>query len=342
VGHEAVGVRASGDVSVVRRFVDPLVWGLTAVVLAVLTLSGVVPTAVGVSLLAGSVVAVACRSALRGARETPVVDARALALAVTGDGAWDYDLRTSTIAYDERCARMLGYGPGEVESHIAAWGKLVHPDDLETARTALDAFIAGQADAYEVEVRLEAADGSWRRVLDRAHIVERDADGQPTRLVGVHRLLSDASPSLAVEPPRIVEPEPDADPSSVLTLIERAVASRRQPRPRVEVRSGDFLGNAGGDPEAVKAALESLLDAVTEFVPVGTLVPVRPRASRNLQMLGFSLGLPAGATINAASPHLEAARAKLQACRGRLRVHADQIVVELAAAPPSSRRRWAR
>lgn len=113
----------------------------------------------------------------------------ARALAVAGDGYWDLDLRRGKVRYSERCATMLGYAPDEVEDTLAFWGGLVHPDDLTEARRRLDAHTAGGTDVYDVEVRLRAKDGTWRWVLDRGHVVERDASGEAVRVVGVHRPL---------------------------------------------------------------------------------------------------------------------------------------------------------
>jgi CheY-like chemotaxis protein len=81
---------------------------------------------------------------------------------------------------------MLGYGPGQIESSLSAWGKLVHPDDLGEARRAVDALLEGKAPGYEARVRLRAADGTWRTILDRGRITARDADGRPTSAVGIH------------------------------------------------------------------------------------------------------------------------------------------------------------
>ena len=314
-----------GGATIVRRVVDPLVWSGLALLLALAIFSGIVLVALGIALLTAAVVAAAWFSAWRTAAATAPLDVRALAFAVTGDGLWDYDLRTGSIAYDDRCALMLGYRPGTVASHIGAWGKLVHPDDLVHAREALDAFVAGKADAYAVEVRLQAADGRWCRVLDRARIVERDAAGRAVRLVGVHRLLSDAEPQRGAS-------EVTLETASVSDIIERALATRGEPKIRVAMRRSDDLGAAWVDGLTLTRGIARLLDAIAEQVPDGTIVRVRPRAPRELDMVGFSIGLPQCAAIDPSSRHVEAARTLLLNSGGRLRVRHDQIVVELPAA----------
>lgn len=108
-------------------------------------------------------------------------------MSIGGDGTWDYDLRKGTITYDDRCAQMLGYDRGHVADRLAAWGKLVHSADLPVAQKALDDYLDGRVDFYEVTVRLRDVRGCWRHILDRGRIVERDEKGKPTRVVGIHR-----------------------------------------------------------------------------------------------------------------------------------------------------------
>jgi CheY-like chemotaxis protein len=81
---------------------------------------------------------------------------------------------------------MLGYSDGDLSSSLSAWGKLVHPDDLVVARGAIDALIDGSSEQYEARVRLRAADGSWRTILDRGRVTARDERGRATRAVGIH------------------------------------------------------------------------------------------------------------------------------------------------------------
>ena len=56
---------------------------------------------------------------------------------------------------------------------------------------ALQAYLSGVRPAYQVEFRLRAADGSYRWVLSRGRVAERDADGAPLRAVGMLTDLTD-------------------------------------------------------------------------------------------------------------------------------------------------------
>lgn len=109
-----------------------------------------------------------------------------------GDGVWDYDLRTQRIVYNAACATMLGYAGDEISSTLSQWGTLVHEDDLQDARRALDDYLDGRSEHYRVEVRMLRKDGGWSRVLDCGRVVARDERGRPQRACGIHRILPDA------------------------------------------------------------------------------------------------------------------------------------------------------
>lgn len=310
--------------AILRRASHPLVWTGFATLVATGTLAGPVPLVVGVPLLVGIVAAASSIAVWRTRQRSPPLDPRTIAFVASGDGLWDYDLRTTEIHYDDRCATMLGYEAGSIGSHLGAWGKLVHPGDLSRARDALDAFVRGTSPNYEVEVRLRAADGGWRRVLDKATVVERDDEGRPARLVGVHRLLPDTA---EIEVPQSGRRHA----ASVLGELEKALAAKRSRAVRIEARVGEDLGVGWVERDSFARALARVLDAIASGVPEGTVIPVRPRAPREVGMIGFSLMLPGDASVHTASPDIDAARSMLHTSGARLRVRADQIVIELPA-----------
>ncbi|TPL06057.1 EAL domain-containing protein [Mesorhizobium sp. B2-4-14] len=105
-------------------------------------------------------------------------------------GVWDWDLRTSDCFYSATWARMLGYDEDELANTSDLWLQLTHPDDRERALASGDRHIAGLTDTIETELRLKHKQGHWVWVLDRGGIVERSADGQPLRLMGVQTDIS--------------------------------------------------------------------------------------------------------------------------------------------------------
>ncbi len=108
----------------------------------------------------------------------------------TNDGIWDWNLRTNEVYYSPRWKSMLGYEEDEIANRFEAWRALMHPDDVERAIGQVQAYLAGQSPAYELEHRLRHKDGSYRCILARG-IALRDPDGQPFRLIGSHNDITE-------------------------------------------------------------------------------------------------------------------------------------------------------
>jgi PAS domain S-box-containing protein len=114
-------------------------------------------------------------------------------LAVEGAdlGLWDWDMTTDEVEFNKQWAQMLGYSLDEIEPHLRAWERRVHPDDLDAVEKALDEHIAGETDMYDTEHRMRTADEGWKWVRDIGRISQRDGDGEPVRAVGIHLDIDD-------------------------------------------------------------------------------------------------------------------------------------------------------
>jgi PAS domain S-box-containing protein len=111
----------------------------------------------------------------------------ALVLAGSQQGFWDWDIRTGEVRRNERWAEILGYTLEEIEPTVRQGEDLVHPDDREAVRRSLQDHLEGRTQAHESEHRMRTKDGNYKWVLDSGRIVERDAQGRPTRMSGTHR-----------------------------------------------------------------------------------------------------------------------------------------------------------
>lgn len=115
-----------------------------------------------------------------------LVERYQLALEGTGAGYWDWNVKTGEVVFGELWSTMLGYRPEDIEPHVSSWERLVHPDDLEPVLFVVDAHLRGETESYRTEHRMLAADGTWRWIIDRGKVVERDAEGKAIRAVGTH------------------------------------------------------------------------------------------------------------------------------------------------------------
>ncbi|CCQ34019.1 Signal-transducing histidine kinase protein [Halorhabdus tiamatea SARL4B] len=116
-----------------------------------------------------------------------------LELAVEGAnlGVWDWDMTTDDVEFNEQWAAMLGHSTEEIEPHLDAWERRVHPDDLPVVEAALEAHIEDETPLYDTEHRMKTADGDWKWIRDIGRVVERDENGEPRRAVGIHLDIDD-------------------------------------------------------------------------------------------------------------------------------------------------------
>ena len=109
-----------------------------------------------------------------------------LALDGAGLGTWDWHVPSGRTIFDDRWAGMLGYAREEVEPHVSAWERLIHPDDRPAVAAALGPHLDGSSTTYAVEIRLRHKAGHWAWVLATGRVIERDAEGRPARMCGIH------------------------------------------------------------------------------------------------------------------------------------------------------------
>jgi PAS domain S-box-containing protein len=113
-----------------------------------------------------------------------------LAFAGAQEGVWDWDLRTGAVVYSARWKEMLGYADDEIEPHLSAWERLLHPEDKSRAQALVDYVSRGERD-YQVEFRLRHRDGHYVDILSRGFPVRGGTDGSVQRIVGTHLDLTE-------------------------------------------------------------------------------------------------------------------------------------------------------
>ena len=107
-----------------------------------------------------------------------------LAFAGAQEGVWDWNLETNAVFYSPRWKQMLGYAEHEIEAHVSAWERVLHPDDKALALQLNDGVRRGER-SYEGEFRLRHKDGHYIHVLSRGFPVRQDG-GPVVRIVGTH------------------------------------------------------------------------------------------------------------------------------------------------------------
>ncbi|MEG4504773.1 PAS domain-containing protein [Microcoleus sp. F6_B4] len=115
-----------------------------------------------------------------------------LTLESVNEGIWDWRIKTNAIYFSPQWKAMLGYLDSEITNEFSSWEKLVHPDDLHPILDSLRQYLkSGSNEPYSWEFRMRHKNGSYRWILSRGRVVDRDEESQPLRLVGSHTDLTD-------------------------------------------------------------------------------------------------------------------------------------------------------
>lgn len=110
----------------------------------------------------------------------------AVALRAAQLGAWSSNLATGEMIANDEWFRMLGLHPQRDAAQAADWRERLHPDDLPKLEHSYRRLATPGEDSFEAEMRLRHADGHWVWIQSRGTVLERDAQGRPLRLAGVH------------------------------------------------------------------------------------------------------------------------------------------------------------
>ncbi len=101
-------------------------------------------------------------------------------------GVWDWDASHAEQWYaSPTYFSMLGYDPNEGFGDRQRWLERLHPDDRPTVTQTINGVLAGHDIPYHYETRMLHGNGTYRWVVVTGQVLQRDAMGKPTRMMGV-------------------------------------------------------------------------------------------------------------------------------------------------------------
>lgn len=112
------------------------------------------------------------------------------ALESSGDGIWDWNLKTNKVFFSSQWKKMIGIENKEIESNILEMENRIHPEDIHRVKKLFYDHIEGKTEIYESDHRIRTKSGAYIWILDRGKIIERDKNGNPLRLIGTHTNIS--------------------------------------------------------------------------------------------------------------------------------------------------------
>jgi signal transduction histidine kinase/ActR/RegA family two-component response regulator len=98
-------------------------------------------------------------------------------------GTWDWHMTEGTIRWSESLERIVRIPVGSFAGTYEAFVDLVHPDDRQTLRQALERATTTD-DEYVAECRMGPPGAQNVQIVTQGRVI-RDAFGEPIRLVGV-------------------------------------------------------------------------------------------------------------------------------------------------------------
>lgn len=104
-----------------------------------------------------------------------------LAMDVTNDGLWDWDIPTGEVHYSPAWSRIL---EETIDPHISSWKTRLHPDERDALLQSISNHLEGKNEHWRLEHRLRTSSGKWKWVLGRGSVISRDPDGTPLRMIG--------------------------------------------------------------------------------------------------------------------------------------------------------------
>lgn len=104
----------------------------------------------------------------------------------SGHGLWDWDIVTGIVLYSKSWKESLGFDEIEIGTGFKEWEKRIHPDDKVYMLELMRSYFDGKISSFHSEHRLLCKNGSYKWMHEKAMIVNRDENGRPLRMIGIH------------------------------------------------------------------------------------------------------------------------------------------------------------
>ena len=112
------------------------------------------------------------------------------ALEASSEGIWDLDVITNNVFFSSQSMKMLGFEEKDTVLSIDRWDDRIHPDDIEKYKKDIQIHFENKTPFYRNLQRVLTNDGTYRWILSKGKVIERDVLGKPVRVIGTHSDIS--------------------------------------------------------------------------------------------------------------------------------------------------------
>jgi PAS domain S-box len=106
-----------------------------------------------------------------------------LAMEVSGQGFWDWDMDTDKVYFSPGWYSMLGYSPGDLPETFDAWKSILHPDDRDLVISRLLDNLRNR-EIFQMDFRMCSSDGTWVWITGHGKPFDIDKNNVPHRSIG--------------------------------------------------------------------------------------------------------------------------------------------------------------
>lgn len=104
-------------------------------------------------------------------------------------GVWDMNAKTGQVDVNHIWRDMIGFPSSEVVTY-KKWKSLVHVQDLEIIQREFQEHLSGKSTSFKYDYRIKHHDGYWVWLYSHGKIIDRDLNGNPNRICGIHQNIS--------------------------------------------------------------------------------------------------------------------------------------------------------
>ncbi len=133
----------------------------------------------------------ALKKATRQSKPVTVGDEQAYALAIIGEGVWDWVLATGVVRHDAQWSRMMDLDEDQFEHSWQEALDCLVEQERDHVMAAIQRCLSGEEAGFECEHRIRHAGREDIWVQNRGQVVSRDSSGKPLRMVGSLRDITE-------------------------------------------------------------------------------------------------------------------------------------------------------